>query len=277
MHNRSPLVSARRRNPKAAFKPLPGSDETLECGGPAPLWPVSPCHSTANQRVCLRSDFAPRRTIGNVGQSAARPAHSKLGSHLPGVAYLECGGPAPLWPVSPCHSTANQRVCLRSDFAPRRTIGNVGQSAARPAHSKLGSHLPGVACLECGGPAPRWPVSPCHSTANQRVCLRRDFAPRRTIGNVGQSAARPAHSKLGSHLPGVACLECGGPAPLWPVSPCHSTANQGICLRSDFAPRRTIGNVGQSAARPAHSKLGSHLPGVAYPCNDSVKRNGQHT
>ncbi len=221
MHNRSPLVSVRRRNPKAAFKPLPGSDETLECGGPAPLWPFSRCHSTANQRVLLAKGFR--------SQEDHRERRPKR-----------------------CQASALQ---IRITFARRRVPG-----VRRPGAALACFSLP----LNC----------------EQGICLRRDFAPRRTVANVGQSAARPAHSKLGSHLPGVACLECGGPAPLWPVSPCHSTANQGVCLRRDFAPRRTVANVGQSAARPArpaHSKLGSHLPGVAYPCNDSVKRNGQHT
>src|SRR6266536_422054 len=69
----------------------------LECGGPAPLWPVL---STASQAVLAAKRFRAWETIASVGQSAATPA---------------C--PVPLWPVL---STANQVFWRRSDFAPGR-------------------------------------------------------------------------------------------------------------------------------------------------------------
>src|SRR6266542_1553940 len=51
----------------------------------------------------------------------------------PALFILECGGPAPLWPVL---STANQAVLAAKRFRAWETIASVGQSAARPAHSK---------------------------------------------------------------------------------------------------------------------------------------------
>src|SRR6266542_2375584 len=56
-------------------------------------------------------------------------------------------------------------------------------------------------------------------------------------------------------------LECGGPAPLWPVSPYHVTASQALSPQDDFTPERP--NAGQSAARPAHSKISSTYPNRA--------------
>jgi len=60
-------------NPDPA--PFAGSTN-LECAGLAALWPVSPplnCESSCSPAINL-----PGKTNANVGQSAARPAHSKL-------------------------------------------------------------------------------------------------------------------------------------------------------------------------------------------------------
>src|SRR6266536_1720535 len=123
----------------------------LECGGPAPLWPVL---STANQAVLAAKRFRAWETIASVGESAARPARRRFGLffHLQikcfgGEAISRLGdyrerrptrcqaSPAPLWPVL---STANQAVLAAKRFRAWETIASVGQSAARPARCRFG-------------------------------------------------------------------------------------------------------------------------------------------
>src|SRR6266498_2268756 len=53
------------------------SPKTLECGGPAPLCPVSPWTHLRIKLSCCEAISRPVDR-GKVGQSAVRPAHSKL-------------------------------------------------------------------------------------------------------------------------------------------------------------------------------------------------------
>src|SRR6266436_3880378 len=75
-------------------------------------------HSTANRVVSPAKRFRARKIVANAGQSAARPAHSKLGELC---VFLECGGPAPLWPVLVI-TQLRIELCRRlSDLGPGRS------------------------------------------------------------------------------------------------------------------------------------------------------------
>src|SRR6266511_147151 len=120
--------------------------------------------------------------------------------------------------------------------------------------------------MECGGPAPLWPVLINTQLRIKRSCLAKRFRASETLANVGQSAARPAHSKLGAHFP-PASLDRGvrRPGAALACAYQHSTANQAILPGERFRASETFANVGQSAARPAHSKLGAHFPSASRP------------
>ena len=82
----------------------------LECGGPAPLWPVLPPTQLRMKLFRVRKRFSARETAANVGQSAARPAHSKFVAHLLCDPLYDAENRVTLWPVLPGNSTANETV-----------------------------------------------------------------------------------------------------------------------------------------------------------------------
>src|SRR6266498_3832556 len=113
----------------------------LESDNPAPLWPVLLASLLRiNQARFQSTRFRPRRPKRNVGQSAARPARPAHSKELL-LLYRFRGRPSRLW-----RAAARRRFglsCLPLTFESNRLADsargpkrNVGQSAARPAHSK---------------------------------------------------------------------------------------------------------------------------------------------
>src|SRR6266481_4576042 len=93
-------------------------------------------HSTANRVVSPAKRFRATKIVGDGRPDrCATSALQIRGQEL--CVFLECGGPAPLWPVLVI-TQLRIELCRRlSDLGPRRSSATAGQTAARPAHSKL--------------------------------------------------------------------------------------------------------------------------------------------
>src|SRR6266536_3121107 len=185
------------------------SPKTLECGGSAPLWPVSPWTHLRIKLSCCEAISRPVDR-GKVGQSASGLDRTRtvcfaqnFGVRRPGAA-LACFS---------LDSFANQAVLLRSDFPS-------GDRGVRWAKARAGSiarePYASPKTLECGGPAPLWPVSPW---THLRIKLSCCEAISRPVDRGVRWAKARAGSIAREPYASPKTLECGGPAPLWPVSP----------------------------------------------------------
>src|SRR6266498_1138474 len=144
------------------------SPKTLECGGPAPLWPVSPW---THLRIKLSCCEAISRPVDRVVRWDKARAGSMARESYASPKTLECGGPAPLWPVSPWTHLRIKLSCCEAISRPVDR-GKVGQSASGLDRTRtvcfaqnFGVRRPGAA-LACFS---------LDSFANQAVLLRSDF------------------------------------------------------------------------------------------------------
>src|SRR6266542_3011611 len=154
---------------------------------------------------------------------------------------MECGGPAPLWPVLINTQLRIKRFCLAKRFRASETLANVGQSAARPAHSKLGAHFP-PASLDSGVRRPGAALACAyqHSTANQAILPGEAISGQRDFGERGPKRCQ------------ASALQIRRTFPVGDFRPCSAAARRrfGLCLstlncessdlawRSDFGPAR---------------------------------------
>ncbi len=151
---------------------------------------------------------------------------------------LECGGPAPLWPVSPYHSTASQALSPQDDFTPERP--NAGQSAARPAHSKISSTYPNRAGRIIARFGVRRPGAALACFSLPLNCESSSFAPKTISRPRDRTRAKALPGQPGQRTPKlVAYILQIEPAPLWPVSPYHLTASQALSPQRRFHARET--------------------------------------
>src|SRR6266540_912249 len=238
------------------------SPKTLECGGSAPLWPVSPwTHLRINLSCCEAISRPVDR--GKVGQSASGLDRTRtvcfaqnFGVWRPGAA-LACFS---------LDSFANQAVLLRSDFPS-------GDRGVRWAKARAGSiarePYASPKTLECGGSAPLWPVSPWTHLRIKLSCCEAISRPV-DRGKVGQSASGLDRTRtvcfaqnFGVRRPGAA-LACFS---------LDSFANQAVLLRSDFpfgCPRRKVGQSASGLDRTRTvcfaQNFGVRRPGAALAC-----------
>src|SRR6266498_1629138 len=198
--------------------------KTLECGGPAPLWPVSPW---THLRIKLSCCEAISRPVDRGVRWAKARAGSIAREPYASPRTLECGDPAPLWPVSPWTHLRIKLSCCEAIFRPvdrgvRWAKARAGSIAREPYASPK--------TLECSGPAPLWPVSPWTHLRIKLSCCEAISRPV-DRGKVGQSASGLDRTRtvcfaqnFGVRRPGAA-LACFS---------LDSFANQAVLLRSDF-------------------------------------------
>src|SRR6266542_3368476 len=213
------------------------SPKTLECGGSAPLWPVSPWTHLRIKLSCCEAISRPVDR-GKVGQSASGLDRTRT------VCFAYNFGvrrPVSVFACFSLVSFANQAVLLRSDFPS-------GDRGVRWAKARAGSiarePYASPKTLECGGPAPLWPVSPW---THLRIKLSCCEAISRPVDRGVRWAKARAGSIAREPYASPKTLECGGPAPLWPVSPwTHLRIKLSYC-EAIFRPVDR-GKVGQSAS-----------------------------
>src|SRR6266536_3352510 len=157
---------------------------------------------------------------------------------------MECGGPAPLWPVLINTQLRIKRFCLAKRFRASETLANVGQSAARPAHSKLGAHFPPVSLDRAvRRPGAALACAHQHSTANQAILPGEAISGQRDFGERGPKRCQASALQIRRTFPAGDFRPWSGggpagPAPLWPVLINTQLRIKRFCLRSDFAPGR---------------------------------------
>src|SRR6266542_885348 len=291
--------------------------KTLECGGPAPLWPVSPWTHLRIKLSCCEAISRPVDR-GKVGQSASGLDRTRtvcfaqiFGVRRPGAAFA----------CFSLDSFANQAVLLRSDFP---SGGRGGRWAKRGAGSIAREPYASPKTLECGGPAPLLPVSPwthlriklSYCEAISRPVDAAEGGPKRERARSHENRMlRPklwsaaTRRRFGLFLPGLICessclaakrfpvrltaarwgkaragsiardpyaspktLECGGPAPLWPVSPWTHLRIKLSCCEAISRPVDR-GKVGQSTSGLDRTRtvcfaqnFGVWRPGAALAC-----------